>query len=113
MPDSDSSSRLQCHPVAHGLSASLQTHAQCLNGTSAVFVGISETIELLEWLQTELRCCHHGHRLVQRFKFCTRKWSSATLSGFRSTAICKQNLYTDTPYHAECSAFATRATCVR
>ena len=104
-------SRTACHGEVR-----LGTHARqlmtrnttCLNGTSAIFVGISETIELLEWMMGALRCCHRGHRLLQRFKTCSRKWESR--NSFRSAATCKQNLYSDPKdpswtggYQADCS----------
>lgn len=90
-------------------------NSTCLNGTSAIFVGISETIELLEWMMGALRCCHRGHRLLQRFKTCSRKYHAST--HFRSAAICKQNLYSDPQdpswnggYYAECSALGGQNT---
>jgi len=92
-----SENRTSCHPKSAARTATITEHARCLNGTSAIFVGNSETIELLEWLMSALRCCHRGLRLVSRFKHCSRKSSN-----FRFTATCKQDLYTEQPYHAEC-----------
>ena len=92
-----SENRTACHPKSVARTATITEHARCLNGTSAIFVGNSETIELLEWLMSALRCCHRGLRLVSRFKHCSRKSSN-----FRFTATCKQDLYTEQPYHAEC-----------
>jgi len=93
-----SDNRTACHRAARH--STLQSRARCLNGTSTLWVGNSETIELLEWLMSALACCHKGLRLVSRFKFCTRKTAH-----FRKTALCKEDLYAEAPYSAECTGF--------
>ena len=92
--------RTACHKPTHRGAAAVRSAAGCLNGTSTVWVGNSETIELLEWLMTALSCCHRGLRLVSRFKYCTRKSAD-----FRKTALCKERLYAREPYSATCSMF--------
>ena len=101
-----------CHPSL-GIDRSGKDRAAnlmqpCLNQTNMVWVGISETIELLEHFMAGHRCCHSGHRLLQRFKYCHRKWPPGR--AFRNTAICKQNLYAEHPFRASCSALGANAT---
>ena len=99
-----------CHPSL-GIDRSGDRTANlmqpCLNQTNMVWVGISETIEL-EHFMAGHRCCHSGHRLLQRFKYCHRKWPPGR--AFRNTAICKQNLYAEHPFRASCSALGANAT---
>lgn len=76
--------------------------ARCLLNTDAILVGNSETLNFAAWLQGVLQCSQNGTVPQERFNLRLCSKLVRNRSDFRASALCKEELYSRSPFTAAC-----------
>lgn len=78
----------------------------CLTNVTVLGVGMSEMLNLIEWLQLRLPYCKSDMGAFDRFTQCSRRTHGSRDPS--ADARCKEDLYAATPFVSSCASRATR-----
>lgn len=91
----------RAHPGSSAIAASANN--SCLRGAHAYFVGLSETLNIVDALSSSLQCTHRaGVAPTNRFEACEDRKLRNSAYSYREVGQCKEDLYSRTPYVAKC-----------